>query len=152
MTPLSISVDSSLYRTIQSSLSIFKGLVEEIVWNKKCKVSSFSKFRHRFRGMTFLRSCRVYYCDYRFLKFKELILIRITINLFPCLQWKKESKPFVAFFNCHFRVLLFWVLFCSCGGDLSDLLPVLLSESDNCASTMCTSTNSEPSAPVKRSQ
>jgi hypothetical protein len=65
------------------------------------------------------------------------------VDLLVCNEWKKERRLlFVAFLSCHFTVLL-----CSCGGDFSDMLLVLLSESDNCTSPICTSMNSQHRPP-----
>jgi hypothetical protein len=88
---------------------------------------------HRLQGTMFLCCTRFHYCDFRF----QLngISFYITCHLISLFAMKERKKilPFVVFFNRHFRVaLLFIVLFCSCGGDLSDLLPVLLSQPDKC--------------------
>jgi hypothetical protein len=54
---------------------------------------------------------------------------------------KEETLP-LTMFQSSLQSTPFWVLFYWCGGDLSDLLPVLLSESTNCAATVCTAINS----------
>jgi hypothetical protein len=67
----------------------------------------------------------------------------MSIDFLVCDE-RKQILPFVAFFYYYFRVL-----FCSCSVDLSDLLPVLLSESVYCTSTICTYTKSQHGAPIK---
>jgi hypothetical protein len=85
-------------------------------------------------------------------------MVTIPFNItyqFISLFAKKESKFFPLY---HFSIVnsdfffFEYLLFCLCGGDLTDLLPVLLSESDNYALTICTSTHSQNGDPVKLPQ
>jgi hypothetical protein len=83
----------------------------------------------------------------------ETVRFKITCQLILFLSMKERNKHFSSY-----QILIitseyyFSEYFSACGGDCSNLLPVLLSESDNCSSTVCTSTNSQRGASVKRSQ
>jgi hypothetical protein len=65
----------------------------------------FPHITHRFR-ITFLRWCLFITVIANFYKWGT-VCFSITCHWFPCLLWKnRKVLPFVAFFNCHFRVHL----------------------------------------------
>jgi hypothetical protein len=139
-----------LYRVIQNSSTILKG-VGEIIWNSKCKYSF--TVSPQFPSYDVFRWCHFYYCDCRFLQTGKSIF-SIVYQLSSVFAMKERILPFVAFFSHHFldfASFFFLVIFWSCGGDLWDLLQLLLQESVNCATTVCTSQNSIQRITIRQS-
>jgi hypothetical protein len=83
----------------------------------------------------------------------ETLCFNITCQLISLSAMRERRKANSKHFSIVTSMYLFLScgdLFCSRGGGLSDLLPVLLSEYDNYASTICTSKKSQCGAPDKR--
>jgi hypothetical protein len=104
--------------------------------------------RHLFRSTMFLLSCRLNYCDCQFLQNGNSF--NMTYRLISLLALKerkrKQIELFVAFFS---RLEYFCVLVV---GTREACYWYLVSEADNCTSAVCTSTNCQRGAPIKRSQ
>jgi len=74
---------------------------------------------------------------------RQFVFAQCQLNFLIYNKRKKARKQNVTFFfKSSLQCTPFSVLFSSCGGDLSALLPLLLSESVNCASSICTYTKS----------
>jgi hypothetical protein len=89
-----------LYRVIQNSSTILKGVVGEIIWNSKCKYSF--TVSPPFPSYDVFRWCHFYYCDFRFLQTGKSIFF-IVYQLSSVFVMKESILPFVAFFSRHFR-------------------------------------------------
>jgi hypothetical protein len=110
------------------------------------RFATFSELRHFYVDFSLISVIVDFYKT-------ETIRFNITCHYeFLVCNERKKTYALFSIFQSSLQSTSFWALFCSCGADLSDLLPVLLSESDNCASAVCTSTNLQRGAPVKRSQ
>jgi len=131
-----------LYRVIQSSSRLQKEVIEKIIWSIKCKqffcrFSTLSEVRSFYVGVAFI----VVIVDLYKVK---TICFNMICHLFSLCIKEERHFAFVAFLKRHIGVATpFCVLhFRSCGGDLSDLLLLKLSDSANCSSAICTSLNS----------
>jgi hypothetical protein len=82
----------NLYRVIQTSGTVPKDVVGEIVWSGKCEWNFF-----RFGVTTSLRLCRSYCCECRILQ---------DVNWSHCCNEISQILHFVTFFNQHFSLLV----------------------------------------------
>jgi hypothetical protein len=96
---------SSVYRVIQSSATILKEVVGEIIWSRQCKHCFYRS--PSFPNYDFLRWFCFYYCDGLFCKVKTIVVTQYVSRV-PYLQRKIERSKilrFVAFLTRHVRVL-----------------------------------------------
>jgi hypothetical protein len=98
------NLKTGIYRVIQSSTTILKEVVTEIIWRRNVnKVFTYSPL---YPSYDFLRWCHFYYCHRRFLQNrKQFFLHKMSTEFLICSE--KEILLFVACFNRHFRVLPF---------------------------------------------
>jgi hypothetical protein len=107
-------------KVIQISSTVFKETVE-IIWITKYEVFRFasaSKLRQSYFDVLFIIVKVDFYNN-------RNSSLNVTFK-FICKERKQASSALYSIFQSPLESTSFSALFCSCGGDLSDLLPVLL--------------------------